>query len=211
MISYPKIIRQEIKTLDPDVKKIIELADTATSDKFHVVKPRLWWTIILASYSLILSFMLLYLAIIPPLLHRLENIKDIWFIFPLVGLFIVIVDIVAWQRVKNQYAIYKSANQFYLYLAPEGIIERAGNIITIIPKNTLLYAYEEYANYGFHIAYKGEGLSTLRYQLMNDHSIHYNYNDIIGIPSPMRTRIMNTYNLTLPPDLNDIDNERYPT
>lgn len=209
MLKLKKVIRENINNLDPKTKELIVFADHATTNKYNVVRPRLWWTILLSSYSLLMTILLLVMLIGPFIIGRQENILDIWFIFPLLGLFVVIIDIISYNRIKNQYNAMKFYNQYYLYLHPDCIIERSKDTITILPKESLIYAYEEYSYYNFHIAYKGEGLSTMRYQLINNHGIHYSYKDTTGLPSPMRKNIMNLYKLQMPRELDMIDKDEY--
>jgi hypothetical protein len=208
MESQSSLVKKQIKKLDPRASLIVNVADKAQDNKFHVVRIKLLSTalITIGSIGITLAF---FLQIMNDVLqNNSESLKHSWYVYPVMGLVIFIIDIIALERINNYRNIKNFYSQYYLYLHPEYLIERFKNRITIIPKSSLLYAYEKYSYYDFHISYKRSGLSTLRYCLVNMHDIHYKESDTKGKPSLMRKKIMETYNLKLPKNLEILDNKK---
>ena len=195
-------------------------------------KPWLWWSIILILYALGISVAYLVIIAAPFITKDFEKVKDMWFVYPLLLIFIVPIDIWAYIRFDRQINSRKNYNNTYLYIGPEYVMERSGSRITILPKEYILYAYEDYGPLSSHIAYKDIFGQKQFYEFMNCDEGAYKYstirkqdfqkptnikrsglvyktNDIIGLPSPIRKAIMKKYKLTLPKDMNMIDKDEY--
>lgn len=200
-------IKKQIKKLDPRTSLLVKVADKAQDNKFHVERITLLSTVLTTIGGIGLTLVFFLQIMNDVLLNNSESIKHTWYVYPVIGLIIFIIDILTMERINSYRNVKNFYSQYYLYLHPEYLIERFKNNITIIPKSALLYAYENYSYYDFHISYKRSGLSTMRYCLVNMNGIHYKESDTKGKPSPMRKKIMETYNLKLPKNLAMIDNK----
>ncbi|PLX28190.1 hypothetical protein C0581_03240 [Candidatus Parcubacteria bacterium] len=226
------IIDKPLQTLDREIQALVAQADSAQKDKFMTARPWSWWTAIIVLYATGISAAYLVMILQPFITGSFENAKDVWFIYPLLLVFIVPIDIWAYVRIDREINSRKNYNKTYLYLHPEYVLERAGERITILPKESLLYAYEDYGPLSSHIAYRDIHGQGKYYEFMNCDEGTYKYStarkedlqtptnikrsglvyktdDLIGLPSPIRKAIMKKYKLTMPKDLNMIDRDEY--